>query len=123
MYKVEGCIHGFYIEHISIQSSISTSIAPVFSVYTWPNSDLIAENRGTNCSHTCQADDGGQGQGCNMPCLQPKQRWDMDGRVNLNGSDTVRETLKKKHPPGMPIVPSAIIPPEEPAKEASFCNL
>ena len=46
-----------------------------FSVYTWPSRDWIAENRGTNCSHICQADDGGQGQGCNTPCLQPKQRW------------------------------------------------
>ena len=41
----------------------------------------------------------------------------MDSQVNLNGSVTVREILKKKHPPGMPIVPSAIIPSEEPAKE------
>ena len=41
----------------------------------------------------------------------------MDSQVNLNESDTVREILKKKHPPGMPIVPSAIIPPEEPVKE------
>ena len=41
----------------------------------------------------------------------------MDSQVNLNGSDIVREILKKKHPPGMPIVPSAIIPPEEPVKE------
>ena len=37
----------------------------------------------------------------------------MDSQANLNGSDTVREIL----PPGMPIVPSAIILPEEPVKE------
>ena len=41
----------------------------------------------------------------------------MDSQVDLNGSDTVREILKKKHPPGKPIVPSAIIPPEVPVKE------
>ena len=41
----------------------------------------------------------------------------MDSQVDLNGSDTVKKILKKKHPPGMPIVPSAIIPPEEPVKE------
>ena len=41
----------------------------------------------------------------------------MDSQVDLDGSDTVREILKKKHPPGKPIVPSAIIPPEVPVKE------
>ena len=41
----------------------------------------------------------------------------MNSQADLNESDTVREILKKKHPPGMPIVPSAIIPPEEPVKE------
>ena len=41
----------------------------------------------------------------------------MDSQANLNGSDNVREILKKKHPPGKLIVPSAIIPPEVPVKE------
>ena len=41
----------------------------------------------------------------------------LNSQVDLNGSDTVREILNKKHPPGKPIVPSAIIPPEEPIKE------
>ena len=41
----------------------------------------------------------------------------MDSQADLNGSDTVREILKKMHPSGMPIVPSAITPPEEPVKE------
>ena len=40
----------------------------------------------------------------------------MDSQVDLNGSDTVREILKKKHPPGKPIVPSIIIPLEVPIK-------
>ena len=35
----------------------------------------------------------------------------------MNLHDNVREILKKKHPPGMPIVPSAIIPPEVPIKQ------
>ena len=41
----------------------------------------------------------------------------MNSQADLNGCDTVRKILKKKHPPGMPIVPSVIIPPEEPGKE------
>ena len=41
----------------------------------------------------------------------------MDSQVDLNGCDMVREILKKKHPPGKPIVPIAIIPPEVPVKE------
>ncbi len=41
----------------------------------------------------------------------------MDSQAGLNETDTVREILKKTHPPGKLIIPSAIIPPEVPVKE------
>ena len=47
----------------------------------------------------------------------------IDNQAYLDGSDTVRENLTKKHPPEKPIVPSAGMPPGRTRQGTSSCNL
>lgn len=78
-----------------------------------------AENGGTNCSHVCQADEGGEGQSCTTSCLQTKQRGILhpDSQADPNGTATVRDVLNESTPLGKPIAPSIIIPIDVPVKE------
>lgn len=81
-----------------------------------------AENGGTNCSHVYQADEGGKVRAALRHVSSQSNGGiiHLDSQADANGTDTVREILKEKHPLGKPITPSAIIPPNEPVTKHHY---